>query len=317
MQNHSCRICGNDVRNQTFTVREMFYGDRHPFTYFQCSSCGCLQIGDIPPDMSQYYSKDYYSFSVDHQNKYQNAIRKSFRRWRNCYSIFNGTLLGKAVSMLAPYPKLQPLSCIDGLSLQSRILDVGCGGGELLYILRETGFQNVLGIDPFADKDIEYKNGLRVLKKSVHELDGQWDVIMYNHSFEHVPDQTENLQSVRRLLSKEGVCIIRVPTVSSYAWEHYREHWVQIDAPRHFFLHSLKSMNILAEQNGFVIENTMYDSTNVQFFGSELYKQDIPLVYLLSHTVFPKAQMKAWQRRAQQLNKLKKGDQAAFYLKIG
>jgi len=45
-------------------VKEMFYGTAEEFTYFECEECGCLQIAEIPDDLSNYYRNDYYSFSV-------------------------------------------------------------------------------------------------------------------------------------------------------------------------------------------------------------------------------------------------------------
>jgi 2-polyprenyl-3-methyl-5-hydroxy-6-metoxy-1,4-benzoquinol methylase len=62
-----------------------------------------------------------------------------------------------------------------------------------------------LGIDPFLEQSIEYENGLRILKKTIREVEGEWDVIMFHHSVEHLPDPLETLQSVTELLSKNDV----------------------------------------------------------------------------------------------------------------
>jgi len=314
-QSPACHICGNNKDNTAYTMREMFYGTRDAFPYFQCASCGCLQIAKIPKDMSKYYSPEYYSYSDRFQSKYRDPLRRKIRQWRNYRNIIRNSFLGSLVSRMAPNTKFDALSMISPLSRSSRILDVGCGGGELIFMVREAGFKNTLGIDPYLPADITYENGLKIQKVSIHDLQGEWDVIMYNHSFEHTPDQREQLHSVHRLLASGGTCLIRVPTVSSRAWEQYRENWVQIDAPRHFYLHSLKSMDLLAKDTGFRVEKVVYDSTNVQFYGSELYRMDLPLVHLLSNTVFTKDQMRTWGKEAGKLNLQQKGDQAAFFLR--
>ncbi|HWR73793.1 MAG TPA: class I SAM-dependent methyltransferase [Nitrospirota bacterium] len=311
----TCGICRNAKNNTSYTMREMFYGTRDGFSYFQCTSCGCLQIAEIPKDMSKYYSREYYSYSDRFQSKYRNPLRRKIRQWRNYHNIIRNTVVGALVSRIAPNKKFGSLSMIRPLSRSSRILDVGCGGGELIFMIREAGFTNTLGIDPYLPADITYENGLKIQKISVHDLQGEWDVIMYNHSFEHTPDQKEQLLSVRRLLSPGGTCLIRIPTVTSRAWEQYRENWVQLDAPRHFYLHSRKSMDLLARETGFRVEKVVYDSTNVQFYGSELYRMDLPLVHLLSNTVFSKDQMRKWEKEAETLNRQQRGDQAAFYLR--
>ncbi|MDO8971391.1 MAG: hypothetical protein Q7U74_11930, partial [Saprospiraceae bacterium] len=61
---HECRICNNTQGNPTFTAREMMYGSREKFEYFQCAHCGCLQITAIPPDLSKYYPPGYYSHAL-------------------------------------------------------------------------------------------------------------------------------------------------------------------------------------------------------------------------------------------------------------
>ena len=44
-----------------------------------------------------------------------------------------------------------------GVAAGDNILDVGCGNGMFLYGLKNMGFKNVIGIDPFIENNIEYK----------------------------------------------------------------------------------------------------------------------------------------------------------------
>ena len=56
-----CRICKHVADNELFRAREMMFGLRHEFVYFQCASCRCLQIRELPADMAHYYPSTYYS----------------------------------------------------------------------------------------------------------------------------------------------------------------------------------------------------------------------------------------------------------------
>jgi hypothetical protein len=67
----------------------------------------------------------------------------------------------------------------------------------------------------------------------------------------------------------------------------FKENWVQLDAPRHFVLYAIKSINFLAEKTGFKIGHTIFDSNAFQFWGSELYKKDIPLTLPDTHEWYP------------------------------
>jgi hypothetical protein len=63
--------------------------------------------------------------------------------------------------------------------------------------------------------------------------------------------------------------------------------WVQLDAPRHFFLHSANSLGLLAGKVGMAVTETVYDSDELQFVGSEQYLKGIPLRSENSYVVNP------------------------------
>jgi 2-polyprenyl-3-methyl-5-hydroxy-6-metoxy-1,4-benzoquinol methylase len=310
-----CRICGNNEKNISYNVTEMMFGTKEVFPYFQCARCKCLQIAEIPDDMHRFYPKEYYSLSLKNKtlDGYRNSIKKYWKIRRAYYTIYPKGLFGAIMRYSLPQNRFYAFSRI-ALTNDSRILDVGCGTGWLLHDLKTIGFSNVLGIDPHINEPIEYSNGLKILNKSIHEMDGFWDLIMYHHSFEHISDPLEQLQKVQSLLHTGGICLIRIPTVSSYAWERYKTAWVQLDAPRHLFLYAIESINTMANKIGFQLKEVVYDSTELQFIGSELYVRNIPLIPDRSREVFSRKQRKAWRHESAKLNASKYGDQAAFYL---
>jgi SAM-dependent methyltransferase len=301
----------------------MMFGYRDPFTYFQCSSCGCLQIETLPSDMSRYYPPAYYSLAPATPQPTSSGliarIRAVVAHKRDKYALFRRGLVGALLFKLSPDDSYRSVSDL-GLAMTSRVLDVGCGSGERLLALQQAGLRCLLGVDAFIDSDIVHPNGVRVQKGSIHDIDYTFDVIMFHHSFEHLSDPLATLRSVARIMAPNGVCLIRTPTVSSYAWEHYRERWVQLDPPRHFFLHSVESMRQLASHVGLRVERIIYDSTAFQFWGSEQYMNDIPLHSQRSHFVNPKNSMfsgdniSRFEAAARRLNAQGRGDQAAFYL---
>lgn len=307
-----CKICGAGGNHPEYVVPEMMFGWNERFTYFQCSGCRCLQLTAPPSDPGRYYPEGYHSFSFNPESKYKHPVVRAARNLVNYSTVFSRSLAGVVFGKAFRNRKLVPLSRIP-LTRGSRILDVGCGAGERIHALREIGFRDVSGVDPYIEEDIEYANGVKIAKKSVHALQGTWDVVMYHHSFEHVPEPDLELHAVARLLGKGGVCLLRMPTVSSQAWEQYREYWYQIDAPRHPFLHSVESISLLAEKTGFRVDSVVYDSTADQFERSEGYRLGIPFTSCKSPG-FSKSQRRRWKEKARELNRQNRGDQAAFYL---
>lgn len=315
--NMICKICHNSENNKIFNIREMMFGFRDKFTYFECSKCGCLQIEEIPKNIERYYPPDYYSFK---KGKSDNFIKQYLRIRRDKYALFKKDQIGKMIYRKYHNQLFDILSKAE-INYDSKILDVGCGAGDLLHSFREIGFQNLTGIDPYISKDI-IEDNVKIFKKTVHELSNnqKFDMIIFNHSFEHIPDQLETIFKVSKILSIDGVCLIRMPMKTDYIWNRFGINWVQIDAPRHFIIHTLKSFKILLNNTDLVIQNVVFDSTELQFWRSEQYEKGIPLKADNSYAVNPKKsiftpeQIDEFKKMAIELNKNKQGDQAAFYL---
>jgi len=153
------------------------------------------------------------------------------------------------------------------------------------------------------------------------DIDGLWGLIILNHSFEHMPNPLEVMNKIFELLSPDGYCAIAIPIIDSYAWEKYGVNWVQLDAPRHFFIHSIESMRILADKSGLVLTAIHYNSTSFQIWGSEQYLQGVTLFdkksYLVNkkNSLFSKNGIREFENEAQKLNAKGKGDQAIFVFK--
>jgi 2-polyprenyl-3-methyl-5-hydroxy-6-metoxy-1,4-benzoquinol methylase len=315
---NDCRICGNSNGNKEHIATEMMFGIRDKFAYIECGECGCLQIADIPSNISTYYPDNYYSFQfkLDLKEKIKFSLKSFLIKQRASSS----QLIKKLFFSYKGCLFIDFYHENGYLKNTSKVLDVGCGSGSLLIQLKYLGFKFLKGLDPFIDENIDYKNGVAIDKKYLHEVTETYDFIMMNHSFEHMEDPESVLKDIYRIIAHDGYASIRIPIASSFAWKHYGTNWVQLDAPRHFYLHTIKSMEILAKKTGLEIVDVSFDSTAFQFYGSEQYIMGIPLVGEKTYSrrkssTFTKQQIKEYEIRAKQLNQEGQGDQACFILK--
>lgn len=315
-----CRICGNAEGNTRFVAREMMFGLRDEFEYFQCASCGCLQIGEVPADLSKYYPADYYSFHQPVNTRPHSAFKYLLKRQRLKYSLGEKTFLGRFFTRVYEKPWFIDWLTKARVKIDDSILDVGCGDGFLLGELQDAGFRHLTGIDPSIERDICYANGVRLLKQRLEDVEGQFDFIMLHMSFEHLPNPLSDLRQLYRLLKPKRSVLIRIPVVPCYAWREYGVNWVQLDPPRHLYIHTAESIKLLADQVGFEVTDIVYDSTEFQFWGSEQYLRDIPLRSENSYSENPEGssfsqeQIDLYKAKAGELNKVNDGDQACFYL---
>lgn len=72
--------------------------------------------------------------------------------------------------------------------------------------LRYLGYTGLLGVDPYIEADLA-QNGVIVKRQTLDATTGEWDLIMFHHSLEHMPDQPGTLAAARRLLAPGGTCV--------------------------------------------------------------------------------------------------------------
>jgi SAM-dependent methyltransferase len=318
MPTAKCKVCGNEQNNKLHQVKEMQLGLREVFTYMECGNCGLMQLQDIPDNLGKYYPNEgYYSFNrgLDIRPK-----ADTLRKLKASYLIYGkNKLAGSILSMGYKMPDYYNWIKKAGVQYDDAILDVGTGNGSLLLDLFKIGFINLTGIDPFIDNDLTYGD-INICKKSVFEITGQYDFIMLHHAFEHMDEPLKVLQQLFKLLKKGKCVLIRTPVMGNYSWKKYGVNWMDLDAPRHLIIHSVKSMQLLATQAGFELRDTVFDGNYMSLIGSNQYAKDIALPDARSYSVnkeaagYSKADIENFKAITRENNIKGEADQAAFYL---
>jgi len=155
------------------------------------------------------------------------------------------------------------------------LLDVGCGGGELMIRLRNFGW-DVAGVelDPKARGMASEKLGLPVSPDLSALAERRFDIITLSHVIEHVPDPVATLIDCRKLLKGGGRIVLATPNVKSLGHRHFGSNWVHLDPPRHLFLFSPRNLRHCAQRAGLRIETlrTSARSAFYSWYASQLIK---------------------------------------------
>lgn len=207
----------------------------------------------------------------------------------------------------------------DAIYTKDRILDVGCGTGKYLLDLAEEGYGNLYGCDPFIEKDIHYGDRIYIKKGELNQMEGEFDCIRMNNSFEHIGTPLETMECVSRMLKKSGVCQICIPVLPNAAFDIFGVNWYQLDAPRHLFIHTKKSMEYICGKYGLKIRKVEYISDLFQFMISYYYELGVSLEvieanYMELYSALGMEMIEYFKQRTEELNKKGYGDHACFYI---
>ncbi len=135
-----------------------------------------------------------------------------------------------------------------------RLLDVGCGAGDLMTQLIEAGWRaEGLDVDPAAIR-FARSRGLTAHEGTLFSQcfpDASFDAVTMSHVIEHVHDPSALLRETLRILKPGGAVSIVTPNTNSFCHDLFRFSWAALDPPRHLHLFNTRTLPRLVEQAGF------------------------------------------------------------------
>ena len=231
-----CIICNGSTWEYLFPVHDRMFGIAGKFSEYRCKRCGLVRLS---PKLSEtgvkkyYPSASYYSYSGTSKPTFFGNLRSYLitHRWSRFFI------------RVPAIPEGNP----------GRILDVGCGSGSTLVLLRTLGW-DVFGLD--IDKQAiraARKRGLTNVSLGSYEdaikyPDNYFDVIRLYHVIEHLGEPERCLRLIYKKLKRGGQILIGTPNVSSIIPKLFGPYWYNLDAPRHLYLFSPKTLSILLKR---------------------------------------------------------------------
>jgi len=245
----NCPVCLNpSTVPHTLTGSDfLFRTTLRTFSFTACDRCHCFFI-DPPPEgeeLAGFYPALYW-------------WRSSSSLLRKLEGVYRRMALRDHVAFIAKAAEVLPMG-----GSPARLLDVGCGSGTLLGLLKRRGLQ-VLGFDSSGEaseiarveSDVDVIVGSRL--QDAGFASGAFDLVTLFHVVEHVPDPRAVLAEVRRILHPNGRIVLQIPNIESWQARLCGARWYGLDVPRHVINYSNQSIGRLLADSGFRVCRTRH-----------------------------------------------------------
>ncbi|MFT4579041.1 MAG: SAM-dependent methyltransferase [Nitrospinales bacterium] len=202
------------------------------------SECADCEIGMVHPLPSDQKLSDLYStgnYRTDGGTRFNFLIE---------YLIYLGSVVKRRR--------------IEKYSRKGKILDVGCGRGLFMDIMRQGGWE-VEGseLNKETASYAEQVYGLKVYPGKItdHSLAPEnFDAINVCGVLEHLKEPDEVLTECHKLLKNDGLLVVLVPDIRSFEFKLGKENWFHLDLPFHLFHFSEKGLVQLLQKKGFKVK---------------------------------------------------------------
>ncbi len=238
-----CLLCGALGYRELFRVSDRLYGTTtNKFPIVECTTCGLVRMENVPADLSPFYPRNYW---FKPGGSLASRLEEAYRR----------VLIRDHVAFAS-----KALEDAGG----GLVLDVGCGGGLFLGMLRERGI-SVLGLDNSAEaaRAAWEQNSVTVLLGDMLRApiaEGSCALVTMYHVLEHLPDPAGFLRAARKLLRPGGRLIVQVPNLDCWQYAVLARKWNGLDVPRHLTDFRSADLRKLLGQCGFRIRRTKFFS---------------------------------------------------------
>lgn len=264
----ACPLCGSAQYEPYAVARDLVHQSTTTiFEYCHCEGCGVVFQRTRPTErsISIFYPDTYAPYGAKARQTFLTKVLNK--------------LLIPLVERYTGYRKtMRTLERyrLKGLTSRSTVLDFGCGTAATLDACKRAARCKTIGMD-FNPRVLASlaKSGHQALlsDKSGWEClaDQSVDLIISNHSIEHLYDPIDALKQLRRVLKPGGTLDLATPNPKGFSARLFNEYWFGLEAPRHIMLFSPELMTTLLKKSGF---------TDVEVFGEPVIKD-----YLRSHAL--------------------------------
>ena len=228
----SCIICNSNNQKLLFKdVLDLEYSTYKPVSYILCKNCNLISQDPVPPKslIKTFYPEDYRNYL---------PINDSF------FSLLKRIQFTNLAAKISKY-----------INKDSKILEIGCGNGELLLASQKKGFSKLYGCD-FTHENLKtlIENKINVQACDIEKdfpFNEPFDLIIMNNVIEHFINPEKVLINCKNNLQENGKIILITPNSNALEFSIFKKYWAGLHSPRHTFIFNSANIQMLAKKSGF------------------------------------------------------------------
>lgn len=197
------------------------FAEVESYTILKCSNCGFGQTEKLAAQKCSYHRDKTY---IEEENLFKNIFQKRVNK-------------------------------ISAFKKSGKALEIGCSTGLMLSLLAQNDWE-VLGVEISKGAvGVAKKRGLEIIEKKFEDakLNKRFDLIIFNHTLEHLGNPKETLEKAYRLLSKDGLLYIDLPNFGGLSAKIQKGNWSLLLPDEHLWHFTIGSLEILLKNLGFKI----------------------------------------------------------------
>jgi SAM-dependent methyltransferase len=212
-QHTQCLVCRSDDLRRLPGFRRV--------SLVKCADCGLVFCIDIPTREQLVTHYDQYLRDTSYESHVSNVRREE---WLDQFTKYSQT---------------------------NRILDVGCGIGDLLNQARRRNWETH-GVE-FTDRAVEIctNNGHRMTRGPLDPSRYERDYFDVVEVLEHINNQIEEMARVGQILRPGGLLFITTPNFNSLSRRALGDHWNVIQYPEHLAYFTPATLKRLMHSGGY------------------------------------------------------------------
>ncbi|MBX4205632.1 class I SAM-dependent methyltransferase [Candidatus Microgenomates bacterium] len=213
---NKCILCNSNKFQELFAGRN--------WKVMQCLNCNLIKVDRKTKNISY----DFYHRDEDYK-KLEGHFRNIFQTRVNLVKKF--------------------------IHKKGKVLEIGCSNGTMLDIFAKDGWET-WGVEPSENAEYAIDKGHKVFQSTFEKVNlpkDIFDLIIMNHTLEHLENPVEIMKKANTLLTNGGLILIDVPNYGSLLSKLIGRYWPYLLPFEHNFQFTKKTLKKIFEKANFQV----------------------------------------------------------------